>query len=132
MNEIGKSYKVFVAERYKPLPKLWLQLMEISEPEVKIDMVHVDTLQAAKETLHNRLESFDLIVMGCCLEGQNPNTMGLVRMARERGHKRPIIAVSCVCAYLELLVDAGANHVSDKKALPAIILRLLKSQQVNT
>jgi hypothetical protein len=107
-------------------------MLEILAPKVKVNMIFVDTLQATKETLNKDLFSFDLIVMGCCLEGQSPNTMNLVKMARERGYKGPIIAVSCVCSYLELLVAQGANHVSDKKDVVENILRLLEGQQANT
>ncbi len=67
---------------------------------------------------------FAAIVMDACLEGNKPDTFGLISIFR-RTFKGPMIAASSEDKYCDQLVEAGCDHKSTKENLPHKLYEIL-------
>ncbi len=75
--------------------------------------------------LFNENPDIDAIVMDACVPGNYPTTQPLVREFRKI-FSGPIIAVSSLDEYRDMLIEAGCDYESVKSALPKILLEILK------
>lgn len=69
---------------------------------------------------------FDMIVMDCCVPGDEPNTMDLVEGIRAAGFTNPILADSKDEDYPPILVRAGCNQGCHKDDVPYRVRTMLK------
>jgi len=90
------------------------------------DQFEIVLAESIKEAEHifKKDSSFDLIVMDCCVPGDVPNTMDLVKMIRKTYHG-PILANSSLDDYIDILIMAGADHRSDKHSVPGKVITIL-------
>lgn len=88
----------------------------------KIGSVHAVTIEEARSFF--QADYFDLIVMDCCVPGDEPNTMPLVQFMRQT-YKGPILANSSHHPNIVELLKAGASHHSDKMSVASRVCEIL-------
>ena len=88
----------------------------------------VETATEAREAF--RIGSFDVIVLDGIAPsglGTTPSLVGpiLAREFRQKGYKRPLVAISNDLQAQQLMKQAGCRHLCEKDRLPGLIRELL-------
>jgi len=91
-----------------------------------IKVLVAETIEQAKNILKERAKEISLIILDACLNSSKPNSMILIREARNNGFKGLIIASSGNNDCGQILLKAGANYKSDKADAVKIALLALK------
>ncbi|MCC7004658.1 response regulator [Candidatus Nomurabacteria bacterium] len=100
---------------------------ELNRYSQQINIVVAESIEDARSEFQKN-PTPDLIVMDCCVPGDDPNTMDLVKEIREN-YRGPILANSSAGAfYTDKLIRAGASHACSKGWVPKEILKLLGIQ----
>lgn len=116
--------QILIVEDQKDLfEAIWLH--KLHEFRFSLEIVFACTIKEAEENFHPKL---DLIVMDACLHGRKPNTIELVKKFRE-DYKGPIIAISAVPNYRDMLMTAGCSCQCKKEDLPSKIIQILKLEK---
>ncbi len=113
-----KKKKVLIVEDKTNYSSAWCKKLED-----QLEIVLAESIKEA-ERIFKKDSSFNLIVMDCCVPGDVPNTMGLVKMMRKTYHG-PILANSSLDDYIDILIMAGANHRSNKHSVPEKVTTIL-------
>lgn len=90
----------------------------------EIEVLRARTLKEGNNLFQNNPD-VDLIIMGACVPGDEPNAMPLVKKIVDSGYKRPIIACSSISPFTKKLICAGATHESSKEGAAKLALKLL-------
>ncbi len=116
------SKKVLIVEDMKEFHNLWKKDLKNLGSDAII--LSAFSIGEAKK-LFNDNPDIDAIVMDACVPGNYPTTQPLVREFRKI-FSGPIIAVSSIEEYREMLIEAGCNYGSEKSALSEILFEILK------
>ncbi len=90
----------------------------------KVEMLRAKTLEEG-DNLFQSNPDVDLIIMGACVPGDEPNTMPLIRKIVDSGYQWPIIASSGIPPFTKKLICAGATHEIGKEGAAKLALKLL-------
>ncbi|KKP33051.1 MAG: hypothetical protein A2312_01330 [Candidatus Staskawiczbacteria bacterium RIFOXYB2_FULL_32_9] len=108
--------KVLIVEDSSQRQRVWKLKLD-----GKIEIVQALTIKDAEFA---GIE-FDLIVMDCCVPGDMPNTMNLVKSIRVAGFDGPILANSSQEYFVEMLQNAGCDYGCNKDEVPQKVLEIL-------
>ena len=112
------SVKVLVVEDKESFHDLWR--MEFGD---QVELLSALTIKEAQE-LFRAHQDIAVIAMDACVPGDRPNTMFLVQEMRLT-YTGPIIAISSLVEYRQMLVKAGCDFECEKDFLPQKIREIL-------
>lgn len=91
-----------------------------------VQLVAANTLEGGLTLFEEHKDGLALILMDACVPGDDPNAMWLVRKIRESGFTKPIIAISSMPDYRQMLIRAGASDECAKVDIPTKVRRVLQ------
>lgn len=96
-----------------------------SDDETVFHVAH--TIADAEALWFKHGADVDAVLMDACVPGDEPNTQGLVRRIRREEFTGPIICISSLREYGEMLIAAGCDTYCPKgsPALPTRVYELL-------
>ena len=109
---MDKNKKVLIVED----ERRWQELL--AETIVQLGRLPIEAMTVKEgERLFRENPDVVAILMDACVPGDTPTTVSLVRKIRDEMYRGPIVAMSSVLEYRELLVVAGCSHQCDKSDL---------------
>jgi len=116
--------RILVVEDTSELVSVWKR--QIASKKFEARIVWAASVQRAEEEFTQNPD-FDAIIMDCCVPGNQPTTLNLTKMIRQRGFTNPIIAKSSHPDYCNMLLEAGASHVAVNGNVVLALLNALES-----
>lgn len=91
-----------------------------------VEVLGAQTLDAGRALFEEHKDRLALILMDACVPGDDPNAMWLVQQIRESGFTKPIIAISGMADYRQMLIRAGASDECPKIDAPEKVRQVLQ------
>lgn len=93
--------------------------------KAQVTVVSAMSLEEAEQYIDERLGEFSGILMDGCMNDGGPDTEPLIRLIREKGFEGPLIAMSGLGAYRDMMVKWGCTHKAPKHDAATLMLDLL-------
>ena len=92
-------------------------------PSDRVTLLFAASVEEAEEQFSANSD-IDVIAIDACVPGDEPTTLPLVRQWRQT-FTGPMVAISSMSEYREMLLYAGCDYESSKKDLPKKLLEIL-------
>ena len=116
--------KVLIIDDLKLFHQLTIDTLADELKAGKIQFLSAFTLEEGQKLFDANRSDIDLIAVDACVPGDRPNSMELIRNIRKK-FEGPIVAISSLSDYRELLMKAGCDYECKKTELFLEILEIL-------
>jgi hypothetical protein len=112
---------VLIADDLPDVIRSW----ESELDEYGIGVVKATTIRQLCEVFFAHEFEIEAIILDGCIPGHSPNTIPFVRLVREIGFTKPIIAASSSEVYREMMLNAGCSHEAPKEQAVELLVEVL-------